>query len=155
MSFEVAFGIAMISGVVGAVMFFLVKPEVKRRTNKKYPKHICNLIGIVGFALYISFLICLTIGKHQNPTFTYEEVPIEKLTATHVYFDDNSQSLSESYVILEKPNEEYSNVVVVETERYILQWISKIELSGNKYHVYLSEDIYNRLQDGSTIYESK
>ena len=155
MSFEVAFGIAIISGVVGAAMFFLVKPEVKRRTNKKYPKHICNLIGIIGLALYISFLVCLSIGKHQNPTFTYEEVPIEKLTTTHVYFDDNSQSLNESYVVLEKPNEEYNNVVVVATEHYILQWISKIELSGNKYHIYLSEDIYNRLQDGSTIYKAE
>lgn len=155
MGFEVAMIIAIISGVVGAMMFFLVKPEVKRRTNKKYSRHICNVLGIMGLALYISFIICLGAGKHTNPTFTYDEVPIEKLTTTHVYFDDNSQSLNESYVILEKPNEKYSNVVVVETEHYILQWISKIELSGNKYHVYLSDDIYNRLQDGSTIYEAK
>lgn len=155
MSFEVSFGIAIISGVVGAVMFFLVKPEVKRRTNKKFTRHICNLIGIIGLTLYISFLVCLSMGKHQNPTFTYEEAPIEKLTTTHVYFDDNSQSLNESYVILEEPNGEYSNVVIVETEHYTLKWISKIELSGSKYHVYLTDDIYERLQDGSTIYEAK
>ena len=152
MGFEVAMIIAVFSGVIGAMMFFLVKPEVKRRTNKKYLRHICNILGVIGLALYVSFIICLGAGKHTNPKFTYEEVPIEKLTTTHIYFDDNSQSLNESYVILEEPNAEYSNVVVVETEYYILQWISKIELSGSKYHVYLTDDIYERLQDGTTIY---
>ena len=155
MSFEVAMIIAVFLGVIGAMMFFLVKPEVKRRTNKKYPRYICNVLGVMGLASYVSFIICLGVGKHTNPTFTYEEVPIEKLTTTRVYFDDNSQSLNESYVILEEPNEEYSNVVIVETEHYTLKWISKIELSSNKYHVYLSDNIYERLQDGSTIYEAK
>lgn len=155
MGFEVAMIIAVFSGVIGVMMFFLVKPEVKRRTNKKYPRHICNILGVIGLALYVSFIICLEEGKYTNPKFTYEEVPIKKLTTTHVYFDDNSQSLNESYVILEEPNAEYNNVVVVETEHYILQWISKIELSGNKYHVYLTDDIYERLQDGTTIYKAK
>lgn len=155
MSFEVAMIIGSVSGAMGFCTLILVKPEIKRITNKKYPKHICNLVGVIGVILYISFVVCLCAGKHQNPTITYKEVPIKKLTMTHVYFDDNNQDLGESYVIIEEPNRKYNNIVLIETETYTLQWIYKIKLSGDKYHVYLTEDCYKRLENGNVIYESE
>lgn len=152
MNIGVALIIVIISGTVGGCTFMLVRPEVKRRSSKKYPKHICTLIGIIGLAVYISFLMCMG-GEHLNSSSTYEEVPIEKLTTGRIYFADKECSLNESYAIIEEPNEKYNNVVLIETESYELQWICRIRTEGSKYHIYLSEDTYRRLQDGNVIYE--
>ncbi len=152
MNIEVALIIAIISGTVGACTFILVRPEVKRRNNKQYPKHICTLIGIIGLVVYISLIVCMG-SEHLNSSSTYEETPIEKLTTGRIYFADKECSLDESYAIIEEPNEKYNNVVLIETENYELQWICKIKTEGSRYHIYLSEDIYERLQDGNVIYE--
>lgn len=43
-------------------------------------------------------------------------------------------------------------MVLIETEDYTLQWICKIQTTSNRYHIYLSEDTYERLQNGAVIY---
>jgi hypothetical protein len=84
------------------------------------------------------------------------EYPIEKLTINSVYFNSGiCKSLNESYTIIEEPNEEYNNVVVVETKYYEIQWLFKIHTSGDIYHVYLSDKIYERLQNKEIIYENE
>lgn len=154
MSYKIAMIIACISGGIGFLTFTLVIPEVKIKTNKKYLKYICSLFGVIGIALYISYLICMN-GTHLNSSIAYEEVPIKKLTREKVYFENKEYSLSESYVILEEPNIKYNNVVLIEKENYVLQWLCKIQTTNNKYHIYLSEDTYKRLKNGNVIYESE
>lgn len=61
--------------------------------------------------------------------------------------------MDEASVIIEELNDKYRNVVIVEEEKYTLQWLFKINASSSKYHVYLSEEMYDILQDGDVIYE--
>ena len=112
-------------------------------------------IGFVFFVLFIGSLRVLLNSEHLNSTYTYETYPIEELTFNSVSFDDTSISLGESYVIVEEPNNEYQNVVVEETENYKIKWFCNVECDNTTYHVYLSEDVYERLQNRSVIYEAK
>lgn len=142
---------ACVSGIIGIYSLLLIVPGLINRTIKRY---IFILIGIVGIAILISFLICM-YGKHPIYSSEYKEVPIEKLTTERVYFEDKEYSLSEPYIIIEEPDKQHNNVVVIEKNYYIMQWIYKVKLTGNKYHIYLSEESYQRLQDGEIIYENK
>lgn len=155
MDITTALLIALFSPVIGLLFVMMVKPEIKKRTNKKTPLHICNLILVIGILIYVSLLVCLR-GEHIDSSVSYTEYPIQKLTLSNVYFDNrDGYSLNESYVILEDYNNEYENVVVVETEKYMIRWLwfCKIKDEGNKYHVYLSEENYTRLNNGNVIYE--
>ena len=153
MDITIALLIALFSPVIGLLFVLIVKPEIKKRTNKKIPPQICNLTFVIGILIYISLLVSLR-SEHLDSSVSYTEYPIQKLTFSKVYFDDrDGYSLNESYVILEDCNSEYENVVVVETEKYMIQWFYKIKDEGNKYHVYLSEENYTRLNNGNVIYE--
>ena len=153
MNILIALLIAAFSSTIGITAMIIVRPYIKKKTNSKLPLHICTLLFIIGLIIYLSFLICCR-GEHLDSTFTYAEYPIDKITLDYVYFNDRGgYSLTESYVIIEEPNEEYKNIVLVETEEYKIQWLfCKINTYNNEYHVYLTEDIYDRLQDGNTIY---
>lgn len=156
MNAKIALLIAVFSPTIGIMAMLVGRPYIKKKTNKKLPLHICTLLCVVGLVIYISFLICLS-GKHINSTFTYTEYPIEKMTISSVYFNDRGgDNLNESWVIIEEPTDKYQNIVLVEEEEYEIQWLfCKIKSFGSKYHIYLSEDVYNRLQDGNIIYEGE
>ena len=86
----------------------------------------------------------------------YEEIDIDKLTLHSVYFDDMSCDLDDTNVFLEESNEKYNNVVLVEKENYEFQWIFKVKAnSKNKYHIYLDENVYKRLNAGLVIYQKE
>lgn len=153
MNSTIAMLIAMISGSGGIAGLILVRPYIKNKTDSKKVIYLCNIIDIIGIAIYVSFLICMSCGKHLNSKFEYKEMSIEKITKEIIYFGDNKCRTSEEYVIIEKPDEKYQNIVLKETEHYQLQWIFKFHASYDKYHVYMSEDVYNRFCDGDTIYE--
>lgn len=154
--FVIAMIIAVISTTIGWFMFFVKKPDYKRNNAPKYKIHICNISCVVGLVIYVSFLLCVSMGTHHNSSVKYTEYSIEKLTFSNVYFNGrDGDSFNESYVILENPSDKYENVVVVETEYFTLNWLFKINTSSSKYHVYLSEDVFNRFQDGDVIYRSE
>lgn len=146
--------IAGISGTIGFILLALLIPELMYGTINKCKKNICILISIIGIAIFISFLICV-YGNRPVYSSEYKEVPIEKLTIDRVYFEDEEYSLGEPYIIIEEPDNQHNNVIVIEKNNYIVQWIYKIKLTGIKYHVYLTEETYERLQDGNMIYENK
>lgn len=146
--------IAGISGIIGFILLALLIPELMYGTINKCKKNICILISIIGIAIFISFLICV-YGNRPVYSSEYKEVPIEKLTIDRVYFEDEEYSLGEPYIIIEEPDNQHNNVIVIEKNNYIVQWIYKIKLTGIKYHVYLTEETYERLQDGNMIYENK
>lgn len=154
--YGIAFIIAVAAPTLGLCMILFVKPKIKENANKKWQLHICNISFVIGIAIYISFLLCGVIGKHYDSITEYIEYPIEKLTFDKVYFDSrDGKSFSESYVILENPDSAYQNIVVEEKEYFTLHWLFNIRTNSSKYHVYLSEDIFDRFQDGDVIYKSE
>ena len=154
-TFVIAMIMSVISVTVGFFMLLIKKLDYKRNNAPKYKIHICNITCVIGLAIYFRFLICVSVGTHRNSSVKYTEYPIEKLTFSSVYFNGrDGDSFNESYVILEEHNDKYENVVVVETEYYTLSWIFNIRTSSDKYHVYLSEEVYQRFQDGETIYKN-
>ena len=157
MDFGIAMLIAVFSPTIGLMAAIVGKPFIKSKTTKKLPLHICNIACVIGLIIYVSFLISMANGEHLNSVTTFKEYPIEKVTLSHVYFNDrDGDSFGESYVILEDPNDKYQNIVIVETEDYEIQWLfSKFKSTGSRYHVYLTDDIYKRLKDGRVIYEDK
>lgn len=154
--YGIAILVAIASATFGLFMVTIVKSEIKAKSNNKLLLHICNLSFAIGAVVYISFLICSCEGKHYDSRIEYEEYPIEKVTFNSVYFNGRGgDRFSESWVILENPNDKYENIVVAETEYFTLNWLFKIKTSTNKYYVYLSEEVYQRFQDGETIYKIK
>lgn len=155
MSDTLAFLIILFSPTIGIMLVIVGKPAIKEKTNKKLPLYLCDIVCAFGIVLFISYIIC-SKGEHINAKYTYTEYPIEKLTFSNVYFNDRGgDNLNESYVIIEKPNEKYQNVVIVEREEYIMQWFCKVKTSTTRFHVYLTEEVYYRLKNGYTIYEVK
>lgn len=155
MSDSLAFIIILFSPVIGIMSVLVGKSMIRERTNKKLPLYLCDFACVFGIVIFISYIIC-SRGEHINPQYSYIEYPIEKLTFNTVHFNNGHEgNLNEPYVIIEKPNEEYQNVVIYEKEEYIIQWFCKVKMSSIKYHVYLSEDVYNRLQDGHIIYKAE
>ena len=146
--------IACISGTIGLSSLLLMAPDIINGTISKRKKYIRILIGIIGLAMFISFLIC-AYGDHPGSSSEYKEVPIEKLTTNRIYFEEKEYSLSESYIIIEEPDRQHNNVVVIEKNNYVVQWIYKFKSTSSKYHVYLTEETYERLRDGNMIYENK
>ncbi len=126
-----------------------LKGKIKEKTISK----VYVLMGVITFALFIHGLI-VGRGEHLNSTYEYTTYPIEKCTFNSVEFNNTSQNLNESYVIVEEPNSEYQNVVVKEKENYEIQWFCRVKWTSNKYHVYLSEDVYERLKDKDVIYKA-
>ncbi len=154
--FIIAMIIAIISATSSFFMFLIKKADYKRNNAPKYKIHICNISGVIGVVIYVSFLLCISMGTHHNSSVKYTEYPIEKLTFDNVYFNGrDGDSFNDSYVILKEQDDKYENVVVVETEYYTLNWLFKIKTSSNKYYVYLSKEVYQRFQDGNTIYKSE
>lgn len=154
--YGVAILVAIVAVVFGLFMIMIIKPKVKARYKKKWLVHICNLLFVIGVAVYVSFLICSCHGEHYDSIIEYEEYPIEKVTFNNVYFNGRGgDGFSESWIILENPDDKYKNVIVAETEYFTLNWLFKIKTSTSKYHVYLSEDVYQRFQDGNVIYKSQ
>lgn len=154
MGFGISIIIAEISGIIGFGLLILLISELIYGTINKCKKNICILISIIGIAIFISFLIC-AYGKYPVYSSEYKEVPIEKLTIDRIYFEEKEYSLSEPYIIIEKPDKQHNNVIVIEKNNYIVQWIYKFKLPSYKYHIYLSEETYERLRDSEVIYENK
>ena len=156
MTFEVAMILATFIPVIGILMLVAYKLNIYR----KIPLNICRILCILSICVYVSFLFAPT--KHYNSKFYYEEYSIDKVTLDSVYFNNDSKRFGESSnlilsnIILEEPNGEYSNVVIVEYEDYSLYWLlGRIDITGaaTKYHIYLSKDVYQRYEDGNVIYK--
>lgn len=153
--YGIAILVAIVAVVFGLFMIMIVKPKIKVKSKNKMLLHICNMFFVIGVVVYISFLICSCKGKHYNSRTEYEEYPIEKVTFSSVYFNGRGgDSFSESWIILENPNNKYENIVVEEKEYFTLNWLFRIKTSSSKYHVYLSEEVFNRFQDGDVIYRN-
>ena len=109
MTFEVAVILAVFIPVIGTLMLVAYKLNIYR----KIPLNICRILCVLSICVYVSFLFTST--KHYNSKFYYEEYSIDKVTLSSVYFNNDSKRVSEgSNIILEEPNGEYSNVVIVE-----------------------------------------
>ena len=149
MTFEVAVILAVFIPVIGILMLVAYKLNIYR----KIPLNICRILCVLSICVYVSFLFTST--KHYNSKFYYEEYSIDKVTLSSVYFNNGSKRFSEgSNIILEEPNGEYSNVVIVEYEDYSSYWLlGRINITGVKYHIYLSKDVYQRYKDGNVIYK--
>lgn len=149
MTFEVAVILAVFIPVIGTLMLVAYKLNIYR----KIPLNICRILCVLSICVYVSFLFTST--KHYNSKFYYEEYSIDKVTLSSVYFNNDSKRVSEgSNIILEEPNGEYSNVVIVEYEDYSSYWLlGRINTTGVKYHIYLSKDVYQRYKDGNVIYK--
>lgn len=149
MTFEVAVILAVFIPVIGTLMLVAYKLNIYR----KIPLNICRILCVLSICVYVSFLFTST--KHYNSKFYYEEYSIDKVTLSSVYFNNVSKRFSEgSNIILEEPNGEYSNVVIVEYEDYSSYWLlGRIDITGVKYHIYLSKDVYQRYEDGDVIYK--
>ena len=154
---EVALIIAVLAGTLGlGTPFFvpMIIPDKERedqRPKRKMIIGISMLVCFIGTLLFLSFIVSCS-GEHLDSKTSYEEYPIEKLTERLVYFNDEKQNLSEDWTVIEKPQEKYENIVVVEKEDFYLKWLFwKVDSTSNTYHVYLSDDVYNTyvdLQDG-------
>lgn len=106
--------------------------------------------------IYISFLCAIVLQKPAGQTLGVAEYPIQKLTLNSVTFDNrDAYSLSESYIDVEQPDGTHSNVVVVDEKEFVIRWFWEIPIKGHRYRVYLSEDNYQRLQNGNVTYETK
>lgn len=140
-----------IIGIIIIACFIVLCAEIEVRCTKKYPKVICTVALFIVLGLYISVLICID-GKHLDSSYTYEEVPIDKMTDKVVYFGDELCKIDASNTIIEYPTEGYDNVVIVEIESYQVQWICRINLIKVTYHIYLTEDIYDALDIDKVIY---
>lgn len=149
MTFEVAVILAVFIPVIGILMLVAYKLNIYR----KIPLNICRILCVLSICVYVSFLFTST--KHYNSKFYYEEYSIDKVTLSSVYFNNGSKRFSEgSNIILEEPNGEYSNVVIVEYENYSSYWLlGKINTTSVRYHIYLSDDVYQRYKDGNVIYK--
>lgn len=149
MKFEVAIILAIFIPAIGILMLAAYKLNICR----KIPLNICRILCVLSICIYVSFLFTST--KHYNSKFYYEEYSIDKVTLSSVYFNNDSKRFSEgSNIILEEPNGEYSNVVIVEYEDYSSYWLlGRIDITGVKYHIYLSKDVYQRYEDGNVIYK--
>ena len=140
--------------ILGTSAITVGRSYIKSKTQNKLPLYMCNTIFIIGMIIYISFVICGENAELINSNIACGKYPIQKLTLTNVYFNNSSYNFNESpYVILEEPNEDFVNVVIEEKDEYIAHWFFKIKINSNKYHVYLSRELYDRLQDGNVIYE--
>ena len=141
--------LAVFIPVIGTLMLVAYKLNIYR----KIPLNICRILCVLSICVYVSFLFTST--KHYNSKFYYEEYSIDKVTLSSVYFNNDSKRFSEgSNIILEEPNGEYSNVVIVEYEDYSSYWLlGRINTTGVKYHIYLSKDVYQRYKDGNVIYK--
>ena len=155
MNYVVLFIITGILASISLIVLVIVKPYVKDKCSNKYSLYICDFIIVVGLTLYVSFLYNLTTGTHIDSSYNYEKVPINRITTEDIWFGDDKCDLHESCVIIEKPNKKYDNVVIIETETYQIQWLCKYNVTGTTYHVYLTEDIYNKYQNSffEIIYE--
>lgn len=154
MGLGIALAIACLSGTIGLCSLVLMIPDIVNGTISKRKKYIRSSLGVIGVAIFISALICF-YGEHPISSSEYNEVPIKKLTMDRIYFEDEEYSLNEPYIIIEEPDHKYNNVVIIEKNHYTVQWIYKFEETGRKYYVYLSEEVYKRLQDGRVLYENK
>lgn len=155
MRITLAIILAVIAPTIGILPLFLrINPDINEKFNKK-TKTISNIGCLVGIAIYISFIISLNVSK-INPQVTYTEYPIQYLTTNKVYFDNNDgQHLNESNTVIEKPDSQRNNVVVVKAEDYESQWLWRIPDTRYTYYVYLSKDNYNKLQNPNVIYDNR
>ena len=149
MRFEVAMILAIFIPAIGIIMLAAYKLNIYR----KIPLNICRILCVLSICVYVSFLFAPI--KHYNSKFYYEEYSIDKVTLSGVYFNNYSKRFDESSnIILEEPNGEYSNVVIAEYEDYSSYWLlGRIDITGVKYHIYLSKDVYQRYEDGNVIYK--
>ncbi len=149
MKFEVAMILAIFIPAIGILMLAAYKLNICR----KIPLNICRILCVLSICIYISFLFAP--AKHYNSRIYYKEYSIDKVTLSSVHFDNDSKIIGESSnIIFEEPNGEYSNVVIAEYEDYSSYWLlGRIDITGVKYHIYLSKDVYQRYEDGNVIYK--
>lgn len=109
-----------------------------------------SLAGCLGFA---SFMVCYVVGTYSTPVHTYEEYPIQTLTKSRMYFNNECYRLSGSNIVIEEPKKNCENMVIVDTENYEIQWFIKVHASAKTYHIYLSNENYIKLQMDDLIYD--
>lgn len=161
MKAELAIIIAVFGSTIGLIAPLCVRTfepcDEEKKKKMKWPviKKISWLLFSIGLFIFISFIASLN-GEHLNSKISYEEYPIEKLTEQLVYFGEEKQNLTERWTLIEKPQEKYENIVLVEKENYSFKWLFwKVNNTSNTYHVYLSNDVYEtyeQLKD-NVIYE--
>lgn len=150
--------LAIILAVISATggILSVLMPYVFHCKKNNIYESIKWIIFSIGMFIYISFLFIMhpSYPFKSDSVTTYTEYPIEYLTTNYVYFNDNDgRDLDKGYVIIEEPTTEHNNVVIVETLDYEVQWLWKLPLTAKKYHVYLSEENYQRLQNKGVIYK--
>lgn len=142
--------IAVVSGA-GGIVSVTMPFILQLKTNNIY-KNIKWVLFSVGMLIYISFLFIMhpLYPFKTDCVTTYKEYPIQYLTTNYIYFNNNDgHAIDKDYVIIEEPNAKHNNVVIVETLNYKVQWLFKLPLTAERYHVYLSEDNYNFLANNN------
>ena len=143
-------------GTSFCILLFLLPKLIKKR----YHTYACLVFILLGFFVYGSYIWCLKHGTHYDSVKTYETYPITHANMNSVYFryDNNKEiqaSYSESYVKLEEPNDNYDNVVVIETDKYKMKWLCYVDRTATTYHIYLTETAYDKLMNGDIIYDEE
>lgn len=147
-----AIPIVLFSGLLGIRTLISVMSAIKK-SKKGKEFYICSVVSMLCLTLCLSFFMCVLNGEHIDPEFSKKEFEIEKLTANTVCFNDKEVDLSDSRVIIEKPHNQFNNVVLEKKEDYHLKWLWKFKMVNAEYHVFLSKENYNRLQNLNVIYE--
>ena len=111
------------------------------------------------FIIMISFCINNVYAARYEECINYETYTITKLVANSCYIETDNGNLrlpfSENYVLLEEPKEEYDNVVEKEYKTWKTNWLGFIKVLHEDYyyHVYLTEDMYDRVNDGDVYFD--
>ena len=130
-----------------------ILPALSEKFNTKTWTRIRIFSALFGITYLLMFCIMHNTEFDIKPT-SYEHFPIEKLTATKIYFNNESHFINDSSIItIEEPNINYENVVIVENQNYDIYIPWKVNFNNKKYHVYMSEDTYYRFNNSEIIYE--
>lgn len=137
----------------------IVGIAIKLAARKNTTKTVLLILSYVAFGIsiliFLSFIFAFSVCKHYDVHSTYNQYDIDKITTGTVYFNYGEQKINniENSVIIEKPNREYNNIVIVEDKTYSVYWLlGEIKCLVTKYHIYLSEDVYYNYKE-KNIYE--
>ena len=123
--------------------------------HKILPIFICDAYLIISLIIFISYPVCSMNNAHSNQVFVQKQYPIQKLTLDSVYFDDTRTiDLNNTVnVTIEPPDNVHDNIIIKTREDYEIQWlIFQVKTYDTTYHIYLTQELYDRLNDGGTLY---
>ena len=128
----------------------VILPALSKKFKTKKWVIIRIFSALFGIAYLLMFCIMHNTEFNIKPTH-YEQFPIEKLTSTKIYFNDESRLIEE--LNIKEPNINYENVVIVENQNYDIYIPWKVNFNEKEYYVYMSEDTYYRFNNSHIIYE--